>query len=84
MAVILENFLVMVLSVVVLLGGCYMLLLLLNVWLKFKGGSREQDGLTDLLIEAQREALTGASVAAEDPDEASAASGNHQNLNVTP
>lgn len=51
-----KNLLIMVLTVVILLGGCYLLLVLLDVWLKFKSGSREQDGLADLLVSARIDA----------------------------
>lgn len=50
MASFVENVLVMVLTVAIVLGGFYLLLLLLDKWLRFKIGSREQNGLTDLLV----------------------------------
>ena len=53
---ILENLLVMVLTIVVLAGGFYLLLLVLNVWLKMKTGSREEEGLSDLWVAAVKEA----------------------------
>lgn len=49
----LENILVMVLTIVVFAGGIYLLLLLLQAWLRFKTGSRETEGLTDLWQESQ-------------------------------
>jgi hypothetical protein len=58
MAGIAENLLIMVLSVIIMIGGIFLLLLLADMWLKFKSGSREQDGLTDLLIAARTETLT--------------------------
>lgn len=51
-----ENVFIMVMTVVCLLGGGYLLLVLLDIWLKFKSGSREQDGLADLLVSARIDA----------------------------
>lgn len=45
---ILENIGIMVLTIVLLLGGGWLLLLILHWGLKIKTGSREQDGLVDL------------------------------------
>jgi hypothetical protein len=56
MAGIAENLLIMVLTVVLLIGGCYVLLVVLDIWLKFKSGSREQDGLSDMLVSASIDA----------------------------
>jgi hypothetical protein len=67
MAEIAENLLVMVLSVIILIGGIFLLLLLADMWLKFKSGSREQDGLADLLIAARTETLTKPQGTNEDP-----------------
>ena len=53
MHVFLENLLIMVLTIVVLLGGAYVLLLVLGWWLRVKSGGREQQGLTDLWIASQ-------------------------------
>jgi hypothetical protein len=50
MAGILENILIMVLTVVCLLGGGYLALVLLGWVMKLKSGHREQEGLTDLWI----------------------------------
>ena len=55
-AAILENVLIMVLTIVVLAGGCYLMLLALNLWLKIKSGSREQEGLSNMLVSAMKEA----------------------------
>jgi hypothetical protein len=49
MAGILENVLIMILTVLVLLGGGYLVLVVLGWALKLKSGHREQEGLTDLL-----------------------------------
>ena len=54
MADLFENLMVMVLSVVALAGGFYLLLLLLDWWLKFKAGSREQEGLTNLWLSTKQ------------------------------
>jgi hypothetical protein len=67
-----KNLGIMVLSVAVLLGGCYLLLLLANVWLRFKMGSREQEGLCDLFIEAQRQAVQDPATGPGDADPSSA------------
>ncbi len=53
---ILENMMVMVLTLVVLAGGFYLLLLVLNVWLKIKTGTREKEGLTNLWASTMKEA----------------------------
>jgi hypothetical protein len=50
---ILENILVMVLTIIVFVGGIYLLLLILHAWLRFKSGSREAEGLTNLWQESQ-------------------------------
>lgn len=50
---ILENLLVMVLTIVFLVGGIYLLLLFLHAWLRFKSGSREAEGLANLWQENQ-------------------------------
>lgn len=56
MPAIAENLLVMVLTVVGLIGGFYLLLVLLDAWMRFKSGSREQDGLADMLVSARIDA----------------------------
>ena len=48
-----ENILIMILTIVVLLGGGYLLLAVLELGLKIKTGRREQEGLTDLWIASQ-------------------------------
>jgi len=45
---ILENFLVMVLTIVVFVGGIYLFLLILHAGMRLKSGSRETEGLTNL------------------------------------
>jgi hypothetical protein len=45
---ILENILVMVLTIVVFAGGIYLFLLILHAGLRLKSGSRETEGLTNL------------------------------------
>ena len=45
---IIENVLIMIMTIVVLVGGAYLLLMLLDWWLKLKSGNREQDGLTSM------------------------------------
>ncbi len=52
---ILENILIMVLTIVVLVGGGYLALLVLGWGLKIKTGGREQEGLTNLWVEAKKE-----------------------------
>jgi hypothetical protein len=49
MAGILENILIMIMTVMVLLGGGYLILIVLGWGMKLKSGHREQEGLTDLL-----------------------------------
>lgn len=61
MPVILENILIMILTIVVLLGGGYLVLLLLHWGLKIKSGGREEQGLTDLWIAQQRKSRQPAS-----------------------
>jgi hypothetical protein len=48
MTAVLENLLIMILTIVVLLGGGYLALILLDWGLKIKSGRREQEGLTRL------------------------------------
>jgi len=45
---ILENLLVMVLTIVVFAVGIYLLLLIVHVWMRLKSGRRETEGLTHL------------------------------------
>ena len=45
---VIENLLVMILSVAVLAGGIYLLLLLLHFWLRFKSAGREEQGLSEI------------------------------------
>lgn len=52
-----ENILIMVLTIVILVAGGYLLLLILGWLLKIKSGGRETQGLTDLWIANQAEAL---------------------------
>lgn len=49
MAGIFENILIMILTVMILLGGGYLVLVILGWGMKLKSGHREQEGLTDLL-----------------------------------
>jgi len=53
MHALLENILIMVLTIVVLLGGAYLVLVLLGWGLKLRSGGREQQGLTDLWLANQ-------------------------------
>ena len=48
MAAVFENILIMILSILVLLGCGYLVLVILGWGLKIKSGSREQEGLTRL------------------------------------
>jgi hypothetical protein len=50
---IVENLAVMILTIVVLVGGLYLLLTILHAWLRFKSGSRETEGLSSLWQETQ-------------------------------
>lgn len=56
MQAILENILVMILTIVVPLTGFYLVLVLIEWMLKSKSGEREQKGLSDLLISSQADA----------------------------
>jgi hypothetical protein len=53
MADLFENLLIMILTIVVLLGGGYLVLAILAWGLRIKSGSREQEGLTKLWSESQ-------------------------------
>jgi Na+/H+ antiporter NhaC len=53
MAAFLENILIMILTIVVLLGVGYLVLVILGWGLKIKSGSREQEGLTQLWASSQ-------------------------------
>jgi len=53
MPAILENILIMIITIVALLGGGYLVLAILEWGLKVKSGRREQEGLTDLWIASQ-------------------------------
>jgi len=71
MSAFLENILIMILTILVLLGGGYLLLVILDWGLEIKSGRREQEGLTDLWIASQAE-----SPDPEPPDEESQDSPN--------
>jgi hypothetical protein len=60
MHAIIENVMIMLLTIVVLLAGGYLLLLLIGLGLKLKSGDREKQGLTDLWIANQASALSNA------------------------
>ena len=49
-----ENLLIVMLTILVLLGGGYLLLVVLGWGLKLKSRGSEQSGLTDLWIETQK------------------------------
>ncbi len=66
MNAIFENILIMFLTIVVLLGGGYLMLLLIGFGLKLKSGNRENQGLTDLWIANQSPAVTEAPDDVED------------------
>jgi hypothetical protein len=53
MPAIVENIFIMILTIAVLLGGGYLLLVIIGWGLKIKSGDREQEGLTDLWIASQ-------------------------------
>lgn len=53
---ILENMMVMVLTVAGLAAGFYLLLLVLNLWLKIKTGTREKEGLANLWASTMKDA----------------------------
>lgn len=55
----------MILTIVVLLGGFYSLLLVLNAWLSIKSGSREQEGLSTLYASAVKEVKKGSDTVGE-------------------
>ena len=55
MAGILENILIMILTVMGLLGGGYLILVVLGWGMKLKSGHREQEGLTNLLSTLTRQ-----------------------------
>lgn len=50
-----ENILIMILTIVVLVGGGYLVLVLLNWGLKLKGATREDEGLLELWAQAQKD-----------------------------
>lgn len=53
MAAVLENILIMILSIAVLLGGGYLVLAVLGWGLKIKSGRREEEGLTRIWASSQ-------------------------------
>ena len=46
-----ENLIVMFMTIVVLIGAIYVLLLVLHYWLKFKSAGREEQGLTAVWVD---------------------------------
>lgn len=69
MAEIVENLVVMVLTILVLIVGGYVALVLLNWGLKLKSGTREDDGLVQLWAESKKEHQAAASSNEEAPEE---------------
>ena len=65
MQAIIENILIMVITIVALLAGGYLLLKVIELGLKLKSGGREQQRLTDLWIANQASASPKTP---EDPD----------------
>ena len=55
MADIAENIIIMLLTILVPIGGGYLVLILLNWGLKLKGGMREDEGLVSMWAESKRE-----------------------------
>lgn len=55
MSALIENIMIMLLTIVVLVGGGFLLLVLLNWGLKLKSGNREEQGLIELWAQAQKE-----------------------------
>lgn len=53
MAAFIENIVIMILTIVVLLGCGYLLLVIVGWGLEIKSGRREQEGLTELWIASQ-------------------------------
>jgi hypothetical protein len=53
MLAVLENILIMIITVLALIGGGYLLLVIIEWGLKAKSGSREREGLSDLWIASQ-------------------------------
>jgi hypothetical protein len=43
-----ENIMIMILTILILVGGAYLVLLMLEWGLKIKSGNREQEGLTSM------------------------------------
>lgn len=50
-----ENIFIMIMTIVVMIGVCYLALVLLNWGLKLRGGSREEDGLVQLWAQVKKE-----------------------------
>lgn len=69
MPVIIENLIIMILTILVLIVGGYVVLLLLNWGLKLKGGMREDEGLIQLWAESKKEQQDAASSKEETPDD---------------
>jgi hypothetical protein len=63
------NVLIMILSVVVLIGGGYLLLVILGWGLKLKSGHREQEGLSDLWAAVKRQEINQDNSADQRPDQ---------------
>ena len=53
-----ENILVMILTIVVPLAALYLVLVFIGWGLKIKSGNREQQGLTDLWLANQADAIS--------------------------
>ncbi len=64
MQAVIENILIMLITIVVLLAGGYLLLMVIQLGMKLKSGGREQQRLTDLWIANQAPELPKTS---EDP-----------------
>lgn len=49
-----KTFAIVVLCIIGLIAALYMVLLFVDWWLKFRTGGREQEGLSNLLVDAYR------------------------------
>jgi len=59
MHLIFENIMIMILTIVILVGGAYLLLLMLDWGLKMKSGNREQEGLTSMWASTRKSSSSG-------------------------
>jgi hypothetical protein len=62
-----ENIMIMILTILILVGGAYLVLLMLEWGLKIKSGNREQEGLTSMWASTYKQSTSGQNLPKDTP-----------------